>query len=516
LSCFACASSAPANAFAKIAALSQYALQMKRSHRVLAPSHLDESVDHSFAPPVGARGDPPPISRTGARMERHAKYLHQLHASWNDDRPTGPSRATAKMGFLDLLGCAVAGSVTEPATIVRDLVQGSRGNGEAALFGTDLRSSAAYAALANGTAGHVLDYDDMNAVLTGHPSVVLVPVVMGLGETRRSSGKAVLAAYILGFEVSTYFGRLMNPRHYQAGWHATSSLGVLGGAAAAAHLLQLDGDRMLEALAIAASSAKGLRANFGSMTKSLHAGQAAESGIRAALLASRGFTGNTTLFDAEDGFMSMFGMAAEPVDAKAENELEIDASGIGIKPYACCGAGVSLIDAMIAIQQRYAPSPKEVIGIDCRVSEMVAQIMPLHHANDGLQAKYCLSYCASIALIDGKGGLDQFSDERAAQADVQDLMKRTKVEAASRLSSQGGRFEAEATVTLADGRTLSETVSIPLGHPLKPLSREHLFAKFHECTDPVLGDEKSRQIIAAVDNLEEVADVREIATLLQA
>jgi 2-methylcitrate dehydratase PrpD len=477
-----------------------------------------ESVDRPFAQAtftMAHLGDPSDHFTTGTAMAQHATYLHQLYTSWNDDRLTESGRATAKMGFLDLLGCAVAGSATEPAAIVRDLARSSRGYGEAAVFGTDLRASAAYAALANGTAGHVLDYDDMNAVLTGHPSVVLVPVVMGLGEAGRRSGTAVLSAYILGFEVSTYFGRLMNPTHYRAGWHATSSLGVLGGAAAAAHLLQLDGDRMLDALAIAASSAKGLRANFGSMTKSLHAGQAAESGIRAALLASRGFTGNTTLFDAADGFFSVFGRALEPVEPNADRDLEIDGSKIGIKPHACCGAGVSLIDAMIAIQKRHAPSRSEVIGIDCRVSELAAQIMPLTQANDGLQAKYCLSYCAAIALLDGKGGLDQFSDERVAQADVQDLMQRTRVDAASRLSSQGGCFEAEATVTLADGRTLFETVRIPLGHPSRPLSREQLFGKFHECTDPILGEEKSRHIISVVDSLEELADVREMAALLQ-
>lgn len=209
----------------------------------------------------------------------------------------------------------------------------------------------------------------------------------------------------------------MIPQHYEAGWHATSSIGVLGAAAAAARMLDLDARQMLNGLAIAASDVRGLRANFGAMTKALHAGMAAEGGVRAALLSSRGFTANGEIFDLPGGFFSVYGAADPP--RPAPPGLEIEASGIGIKPYACCGAGVSLIDAAIDLRQSHRFRPEDIAAVEAFVTGMAMRIMPFHTASDGLEAKYRLEYCAAVALLDGMSGMAQFEDERVLREDVQ-------------------------------------------------------------------------------------------------
>lgn len=440
--------------------------------------------------------------------ETHASRLARLYETWDAGRIPGPALATARMGILDIAGCIVGGSPSPTAMAVRELAR-EQGAGEgASVLGTGLRMAPPLAALANGVAGHVLDYDDMNSTMVAHPSVVLAPAAFAIGESLGRSGRDVLSAYLLGFEVGGHFGRAMIPRHYDAGWHATSSLGIFGAAAAASRLLGLDSAGMVNALAIAASNVAGLRANFGSMTKSLHAGQAAEGGVRAALLSARGFTGNTDIFDAKGGFFDTYGAGAQP--RTAPSGLEIEASGIGIKPYACCGAGVSLIDAVLDLREAHRFGGDDVASVSAVVAAMATSIMPFHEAKDGLQAKYSLAYCAAVALADGAGGMAQFDDHRVRRDDVRDLVRRTRVTADPRMASGAGRFGVELAVTLKDGRTVSTSLDLPRGHPRRPLEMEQLVDKFVEVAGPVLGAAPAREAAGRLQAIDRAGDIRAV------
>lgn len=416
--------------------------------------------------------------------------------------------ARARMGILDAVGCIVGGSRTPAARAALALAREEGGDGDVPVLGTAVRLPAGLAALANGVAGHVLDYDDMSAAFVGHPSVVLVPAILALAGATRASGRAMIGAYVLGFEVDAWLGRLMVPRHYDAGWHSTSSLGVFGAAAAAARLLGLDAKATVNALAIAASSAAGLRANFGSMTKSLHAGLAAEAGVRAARLSARGFTANAAVFDGPGGFFEAYGMNEPARPASAG--LEIEGSGIGIKPYACCGAGVSVIDAVLQVRAIAGFHADSVEAVGCTVSAMARRIMPFAAASDGLQAKYCLAYCAAVALLDGKGGLAQFDDERVARADVQSLLRKVRVRDDRSMVSGAGRFGVDLHVRLHDGSVRSATLEVPLGHPLHPLDDEALAAKFLECAGPVVGEARAREAAARLASLDTQPDLARV------
>ena len=440
--------------------------------------------------------------------------LQALYESWDDERLGDAAIGTARMGIFDAVGCIVGGAPTPTATAVRALAVEQGVVPEASVLGTGVRLAAPLAALANGVAGHVLDYDDMSSTLVGHPSVVLVPALFALGEARRCSGREIVSAYILGFEVDMVFARLMVPVHYDAGWHSTSSIGIFGAAAGACRLLGLGGAAFVNALAIAASGAAGLRANFGSMTKSLHAGQAAEGGLRAALLAARGFSGNAAALDGPGGFFEIYGSNGQPKRAP-EGVMEIEASGIGLKPYACCGAGVSVVDAALDLRREHRLEAARIAAVECRVSPMATRIMPFHAASDGMQAKYCLEYCAAVALLDGNAGLAQFEDARVGRDDVQALLRRVRVAADAAMASGEGRFGVEMRVHLDGGRVLETGLDVPRGHPRRPLEPERMLSKFLECAAPVVGEAPAREAAGALQRLQDLPDLQPVIRPLQ-
>lgn len=440
----------------------------------------------------------------------NASQLLALHAL----QPTARSHEIARMAMLDCLACIVAGSATAPARMALDLALAQGARGVAAALGTRERLAPAPAAFVNGVAGHALDFDDMTAIMIGHPSVVLVPAILALAQSRGLAAVAVLDAYVAGFEVATWFGRRMIPAHYDAGWHSTSSIGVFGATAASARLLGLDAESTLNALAIAASGASGLRANFGSMTKSLHTGQAAETGVRAALLSAGGFTANTGLFDDAGGFFDLYAIQSPQRYTLADGALEIDTTGIGLKPYACCGAGVSAMDAAIDTFVAHAPIADDIVAIDCRVSPMATRIMPYAQATDGFQAKYCLPYCVAVALLDGCGTIAQFEDSRVARADVQHLMQRVRVTADSAMAQGEGRFGVVLRTSLRDGRVLVESLDVPRGHPRRPLSQAELETKFMDCAAPVLGDAQAARALGVIREFERLKDISALVELL--
>lgn len=444
-------------------------------------------------------------------MSSRTQEIASLYLGWDTSPPPQGAIDTARMGILDALGCMVAGAATPTAAAVRELAAGQGRVEEATVLGTDVRLSAPLAALANGVAGHVLDYDDMSSTLVGHPSVVLVPSLLALAEVRGCTGREFVSAYIFGFEVDMWLARLMVPRHYDAGWHSTGTIGIFGAAAGACRLLRLDAGGMVNALAIAASKAAGLRANFGSMTKALHAGDAAEGGLRAALLSARGFGANAAAIDA---FIGAYG--TNPVaKAPPEGGLEISSSGIGIKPYPCCGAGVSLIDAALDLVAAHRPRPQDIVAVECTVSEMAVHIMPFHAAADGLQARYSLEYCAAVALLDGCAGLAQFEDGRVRRADVQELTGRVRVTPSAAMASGGGRFGVELTVRLADGSARSTRLELPRGHPDRPVGDERLLAKFMDCAAGCVGEARAREAAALIHRIETLPNLQPLTALLR-
>src|SRR5438876_1836644 len=217
--------------------------------------------------------------------------------------PPVEGRHAAARALLDTIGVMLAGASEPAAVSVQQVVAQESSGLQCSVLGTRLRTSATNAALANGTAAHAHDYDDMCFVSLAHPSAPLVAAALAIAELCGATGRALLDAYVVGFEIEACLGRAMNPRHYQRGWHCTSTLGTIGAAAAVSRLFGLDATAAGHALAIAASEASGLKENFGTMVKPLHAGLAARNGVLAALLARAGLTGSADAIHGAQGLL---------------------------------------------------------------------------------------------------------------------------------------------------------------------------------------------------------------------
>src|SRR5438067_12882881 len=420
---------------------------------------------------------------------------------------------------LDTIGCMLAGASEPVAAIVRDVALAEGGLPLCTVIGTPLRTSPTWAALANGAAGHAHDFDDTNFALLGHPSVPLLAAALACAEAEMADGATVALAYAIGFETDAALGAALNPDHYTRGWHATTSIGTLGCAAAAARILGLDATETRHALGIAASLASGLKENFGSMTKPYHAGHAAHSGLRAAQLAREGMTSSDSALDGRQGYVAAFSGATLPADAldRLGSRWELIASGIAVKPYPSCALTHSAIDALLDLRARHHLDPAKVAAVEIGVSAVVPDVLRHTRPSNGLERKFSMQYCAAAALARGGVGLADFDEGPVRDAATRDLMDRITMVVDPALPHDLEQHAwTRVSMRLTDGTTLESKPRGASGHPATPLSDAELHAKFLGCAAPVLGDDMAEGVAAQLRRLEDVPDVRALTSRLVA
>lgn len=424
-----------------------------------------------------------------------------------------------KWAVLDTLAVTVAG-VPEPThRAVASLAAAYGGPAQSTVIGRSLRCDPAWAALVNATTGHALDYDDQSWTMGGHPSVVLLPSTLALAESRGTSGRELIRAYALGFECGSLVGSTVNPEHYGHGWHTTGTVGSVAAACASAALLGLDEHQTVQATA-GASSAAGLRQNFGTGIKPLHAGNAARAGVLAAELAARGFEGNAEILEGRWGFFNVF-TPAPIAEREPRPRIELGTSwhlvepGIATKVFPACGATHPGIGAVLELRERGLRA-EDVESIEVRVVDMTARILENHRPATGLEAKFSMEYCLARALVSGTVSLDHFLDEAVRDEAVNALIARTRMEVDPVLTKEwvwGTPRATEISVTLRDGQRLAARADLPPGSPgnFRP---DALEAKVTDCLgrSPVVGSQD--EITAAVAALDTLADVRELTALL--
>lgn len=425
----------------------------------------------------------------------------------------------AKVGLLDYIGVTLAGS-TEPAARLALQALGGPGTEPSVVFGTDRRLNALDAALVNGTASHALDFDDCNNTFGGHPSVPLLPALFALADEIGATGREFILAYVTGFEVETKIALGVHFHHYTKGWHPTATLGTFGSAAACSRLMGLDEARTATALAIAASLASGIKANFGTMVKPLHVGHCTRNGLYAAQLARAGFTANAdTVFEHKQGFFNVFNgegtYDAARVLARWADPLDIVEPGIAIKQYPCCGSTHSALDAMLSITREHSFRPDDVERID-----VWTHPRRLEHTNrpapkSALDAKFSVQYCLARAATDRRIMIEHFEGEAYRDPAVQRLLPR--VHAAPYGTDRfpaDKHFGAEVHVHTRDGATLTAKLEQPFGRTsANALPGERLKEKFENCSARVLGPDAIAGIHAAVERFEALSDIRAITAL---
>jgi 2-methylcitrate dehydratase PrpD len=421
--------------------------------------------------------------------------------------------AQGKRALLDTIGVTLAGYREESSQIITAWVDDIGARPVARVLGSSIATSPALAALANGTMGHALDFDDVTFHMRGHPSVPITPVVLALGEATGASGADVLTAFIVGVEVEAKVGKAMTSAHIRHGWHPTGIIGTLGAAAAAAKLLGLNKIQTQTALGIAASKAAGLRKNFGTMTKPLHAGEAARSGLEAAQWAQRGFTADRHVLDHRFNYFEVFAGDNE-FDAAAVVQdfgapYEVVAPGIGVKPYPACRQMHRSIDAMLELVQTHQFQADEVEAIVCETSERALSFLVHHRPQTGLEGKFSMEYALAAAALHGKMGLAQFSDQSVQDPRAQDLLQRVRYE-----HPDAGQPEWDLTlpdivrVDLRNGQHLHQRVDIPKGDPQLPLTWDELVAKFHDCATDLLPESQRTAAVQHIAQFETLANVQ--------
>ena len=422
----------------------------------------------------------------------------------------------ARRALLDTIGVTLAGVAEEGSALVLAYAREAGGAPEATVLASDLRTSAALAALVNGAFGHALDFDDVGASMRGHPSVPLVPAVLALGEKIGSSGGAALTAFVLGFEVESRVGRTLGVSSYARGWHATSVVGSLGAAAASAKLLGLDTERTRHALGIAASMASGSRQNFGTMTKPLHAGLAARNGVEAALLASRGFTADREIIEAPLGFGVLFSPDGDfRPDRLGEpgEPWEIVSPGISVKKFPCCYVTHRALDAALAATGGRAIDEADVGAIEVCVPAGSTSALIHHRPTTGLEGKFSMEYCVAAAVMDGGVRFPTFEDETVRRPQAQTLLRRVEVVHVPR-DGAAAFPPASVAVQLRDGRSLRAEVVRERGSAADPLSWDELVAKYRDCASRALPPDRVERSLGMLSRFEEIESIRDLMECL--
>lgn len=407
----------------------------------------------------------------------------------------------ARHCLLDWFGCALAGSGEPLAGIVADTVI-DEGPGPARLLARPGTVPARAAALANGVAGHALDYDDTHMTMIGHPTAPVLPALLALADTSEVTGDRLVTALVVGIEIECHLGRLLNPAHYRAGWHATGTLGVIGAAGACAHVLGLAPDRFAHALALAATQSAGLKASFGTMAKPLHAGKAASDGLLSARLAAAGFEGNHAVVEAPGGLGASAGAGAIDGGALDHEPHRWFIRETLFKWHAACYLTHAAMNAATALRHRV--DVDKIEQIEVHVSPDLLAVCAIPEPGTGLEAKFSVRATTAMALLgDDTAALAAYSDQRMADTDLIRIRDLVTVVPDARLA----RTASRVVVTTPDGEVTAEddtsVAATDLGR-----QRDRLSAKFRALAEPVLGAEATGALHAAVTGVDELGSCR--------
>src|SRR5499427_9939064 len=424
----------------------------------------------------------------------------------------------AKRTALECLGAALAG-VTEPVSqAIAGYVTKLGGAPQASLLSADVKVSVADAALANGSIAHALDYDDCG-VKIGHPSVLVLPAVLSLGEHLGVSGEEIVTAYILGLEIEGKLALHANFKLMQARLNHQTWYGSIGAAAACAKLLRLDVTKTRMALGIAGNFACGLSANHGSMAGAMAAGNACRNGGIAALMAREGVNANPNIIEAKNGFYdTLVGAGHYEAERMAEGlgkPFYIESPGIGLKKYPSCYHTHRALDGVFQLLGEHRLSDKDIAEVDVGTSERAMRVLAFSEPATAYQAKFSMPYCIAAAVVDHEVTLETFTtpkmeDHRIIEARKKVHLSFPAVPIWPGLADVGPGTEFvgnPVTIRTRDGQSYSARVDIPRGDPALPLTDDELLAKYRDCGRSQLRPDNIERSVNIVLGLETARDV---------
>jgi len=411
------------------------------------------------------------------------------------------ARHRARRHFIDTVGVVLAGTREPCARAVVATVPdlGSSGEGVRSLVSAKVMS-ARDAALCNGVAGHAHDFDDDEPhVIVGHPSIAVVAALLAAPAFRRLSFDKVLQAYAVGTETMLRIGALVNPRHYNAGWHCTASLGVMGAAAACAHAMSLSLAETANALNLATTFSAGLKENFGTDGKPLQVGAAAANGLFACELSSHGLRVAASTISGRQGFAAMnLGRTDHPVAAAFGRPWGLEVPGFNIKIYPCCSSTHTALDALLDILRRQPWRNDEIEHIEVWVGEDVPAILIHDIPQTGLEGKFSMRYCIAHATVNRAIGFDAFTDQATRRPEVVSMMRRVSVQIDRSLPrvNTGVTHQTRVVVHSISGGRAEQSYGLPIGSADRSCSEDQFQRKFLECAGHGLSERAARRVWA--------------------
>jgi len=394
-----------------------------------------------------------------------------------------PVREAAKDGIIDTIGCMIAGSTDPAVTIALEALPPAAGT--SSLWFSNRKARAVDAALLNGIAAHVLDYDD--SCLRGHPSAVLVPAICAVVQELGVGGAKLLNAYIAGYEIWAELVDRESEFHQMKGWHPTSIFGSIAAAAACAVLYGLNAERSAHAIGLGASQSAGVMSNFGAMSKSFHVGRAAQAGVVSARLAGHGFTAAPDAVEHPRGFLQAVSPTGK-VDTsspaeKLGREWQLVKRRVNLKKYPTCYYTHRALDAVLALLAAEPAAANNIERIEVSLSEEHALTLRNSHPQTALAAKFSMQFAMACAVIAGRVSLAELTDSFVLRPDIQQLMRKVVILIDKKYDPEtpGAAYADRVTLVTRDGAQRSESVHRASGHAQHPLAPQALKNKFLEC-----------------------------------
>jgi len=423
-------------------------------------------------------------------------------------------RHETKRGFLNALGCAIGGANDAATELLWTTLQPFAGAPGASLLGRSERTDVLTAALVNGYATNILDFDDTHLATVIHPGPPMLGPLLALVESHPSSlppvsGADLLDAFLIGMEVACRLGVAIGPGHYARGWHITGTCGVVGAAAASARLLRLDAERTAAAIGIAATQASGLSEMLGGMGKTFNIARAGSNGLQSALLAARGFTSSARALEAPRGFGAVLADGLDGPRLVDRLGSHWEAAANTYKPFPCGIVLHPLIDACLQIGQAHAFEADAIDAVEVRVHPLVLVLTGRTDPKDGLESKLSYTHACAVALVDRAGAVAQFTDARA----LDPLIARTRARVSSIVDQTLATDQTLVTVRLTDGRVLSQRIEHAIGSRDNPMSDRAVQAKFLALATLTLSAARAQALLDACWGIDDLPQASALIAL---
>jgi 2-methylcitrate dehydratase PrpD len=425
---------------------------------------------------------------------------------------------------LDFIGVTARGALSDSSGPVQRFISNvDNARDGAVVIGTNLKASPSFAALANGTAAHSLELDDVVNEASLHPAVAIIPAALAAAQIAGCSGKELIAAITAGYEVMIKLGVALDPAaHYARGFHPTGTCGTMGAAVTAAKILKLNEKEMMNTLGIAGSQAAGSMEflSDGAFTKRLHPGWAAHSGIIAALLARENFTGPGTIIEGRFGFLHAYSSGSKVARVLQNWGDPYEVLHTSIKPHACCRYKQGPIDGILKIMRENnidaSQIEKVTLGILKAGFALVAEPeTQKSNPKSVVDAQFSMPFGAAVAILNAKATLDEYTLENVNSARVKELMDKISCVKDPELEKEfPKKWPAAVTLQTKDGKTYSTRIDFPKGDPENPLTWDELIDKFRNLIAPVFFEARQNEIIDRIRSLEQEEDLKAFSRLL--